>query len=178
MKKLIFLMVALTLTLSIAPAKASNRIAEKILEALQATSTPAPEAPSPKWICEVCGVRNSGNYCTNCGFAKPSATQEQLKANSSLFLNANDRYLLEWNGFTVEVLNIEQKLFSDNSAYLHFYTRCVNRSGHNLNMYIDQATVNGVPVDDQSPGIVYAGKRFTAAPREMQDGVSGWFYPA
>lgn len=144
MKKLICLVIALTLAMGCAPVQAMRIV----------RSTQAPDGLALSWTCKVCGVWNPiGKFCTNCGTARPSAPQTEPTANSTLFPNSNDRYLLEWNGFTVEVLNIEQKLFSNNNAYLHFYTRCVNHSGHNLNMFIDQATVNGVPVD--ANGLVY-----------------------
>ena len=77
MKKLIILMIALALTLNSASAQASNRLIEKILgktKEQQPESTSAPEESTQNWVCENCGQLNTGNFCGNCGAARPYAT--------------------------------------------------------------------------------------------------------
>lgn len=75
MKKLIILMLALTLVWNSVTAQASNRLADKIVEKAkeqQNEYTSAPEVSAQSWVCENCGNHNDGNFCWNCGAARPS----------------------------------------------------------------------------------------------------------
>ena len=47
--------------------------ASQASQAPQEVSAPeaAPEAPSGEWTCPRCGSANDGNFCPNCGLARP-----------------------------------------------------------------------------------------------------------
>ena len=61
--------------------------------------------------------------------------------------------LVDWNGFSAKLLRAEYDVSADGDIDLLLYCRCINQSGRDLNIFVDDASIDGVPVS--SVGMPY-----------------------
>ncbi len=65
--------------------------------------------------------------------------------------------LIEWNGFSVQLLRAELRHYSDGDSSIRLVCRFVNKTDRSIWVKLEDATLNGVPVYAAGESDIYAG---------------------